>query len=372
MTAYMGGPPISEASLARNLSKECEVVVLVERTRADATFIDRFGLRNIRYYDRIDPLKAFLNPGHWLNKFISASDVFHLNGHWKWENYFLSMLCRRHATPYVFHPRGMLLLEHRRVFLKKVFNFLIGNSIAKHASAVVALSNFETKQFEPYPISKAAISVIPNGIPEVPEKYVYIGQEPKSYFLYIGRIESRKNLVFLVEAFAEYSRRAGSEKLLLVGPVERGYDEEIRTKINSLNLEEKIEICQPAYGLEKWAYIKNARAVVYPAFGESFGRVPFEAIKCEVPCVLPNESGGAEYLERFLPDCIYEQQNSKSLAIALLNSTKVDPAQITKAKKWTEDNLDWNTITTNMLTIYRTIRENHLEKRYSLTLEPKS
>jgi len=239
---------------------------------------------------------------------------------------------------------------------KKLFNLVIGNSIVRAASKVIALSYFETKQFFPYGINSDKMAVIPNGIAAPPGKYVYIGQEAKSYFLYIGRIEARKNLIFLVEAFKDYANKGGKEKLLFVGPVERGYDTQIQAKITELGMRDQIKVCQPAYGAEKWSYIQNSKAVIYPSYGEPFGRVPFEAVTCSVPCIVPSESGGAEYLGKFLPECIYEQDDLKSLVNSLFKSQKISTQAMNEAKEWVQKCLNWDPITQDVISLYKTLR----------------
>ena len=108
---------------------------------------------------------------------------------------------------WVIHPRGMLLMGHRRVLLKRIFNLVIGSWIIKNASKVIALSRYETEQFKPHRIPPERVQIIPNGVPlEQRGK-----RDPKPYFLYIGRIESRKNLIFLIQAFQKYRQSGGTQ-----------------------------------------------------------------------------------------------------------------------------------------------------------------
>lgn len=359
LTPWYGGSAISEASLCSHLGKNCEVTVLCRQGLVDYAFIQSFGLKNVREYRPREVVEAWRNGKHWLARLIREADVFHLNGHWKWENYFLARICAREGVPYVLHPRGMLLVGHRRVLLKRVFNLLIGNWIVRNASAVIALSQFELGQFRPYQTKQDAVVVIPNGI-SAPKKKSGGSRSPvetKPFFLYLGRLEARKNLIFLVRAFRHYVDRGGDANLLLVGPIERGYDRAVNTEIASLDLKDRARIHPPVYEPERTAYLKQARAVIYPSNDEPFGRVPFETLAAGGVPIVPDQSGSAEYLKPFLPGCIYRHQDAESLLEVLqrLDLREMPNLEqgLARARQWVEEDLDWQDITRTVEGLYQ-------------------
>ena len=83
--------------------------------------------------------------------------------------------------------------------------------------------------------------------------------------------------------------------------------------IANLRLEKKITIEAPIYGLEKTKLLTGAIAVIYPAIEEPFGRTIFEAFAAGTLCILPEKSGGAEYVEEFAPNLIYHDTSEASL-----------------------------------------------------------
>jgi glycosyltransferase involved in cell wall biosynthesis len=313
----------------------------------------------VRTFSPWELLDAVGNPNHWLHDFLDGADVFHLNGHWRPENYLFTRLCRRKGIPYVMHPRGMFLVGHRKAALKRLFNLLIGNEMASHAAKVIALSQYEVRQFRPYPIASERIEVVPNGIPLPGDAGKAVAQTEARYFLYIGRLESRKNLLFLVEAFADYVRAGGKSLLYLVGPVEHGYDLRIHEKVRELKLGKQVMICPPAYDAEKWKFLRNACAVIYPTVDEPYGRVPFEAVAAGTFPIIPDESGSAEYLSGFFPYCIYKHQNPASLVAVMRETEKrseaSDRGDLAKARAWVADTLDWKRIADRVVAIYREI-----------------
>lgn len=251
------------------------------------------------------------------------------------------------------------LVGHRKILLKKLFNLMIGNTIVRQASKIIVLSHYETQQLTRYPVNKQKIVVIPNGISspddsELGEKETPI-EEP--YFLYIGRLESRKNLLFLLKAFAKYLSRGGTAHLVCVGPVERDYDKQVRDKSVKLNIEKNVHILPPVYGLSKWKYMKSSLAVLYPSYGEPFGRVPFEAISVGAFTIVPNASGAAEYLRDFLKESIYCHDDVDSLTEALHFHENTDERRgdLEKARAWINQELSWTAITQKVLNLYKEI-----------------
>ncbi len=334
-----GGPAFSESLLCAGLQSLGDVTVLCEENHLDEAFAKKFGLTKFVTYRRFDPLLAWLFPFHSLNRLIAEADVFHLNGHWKWENFFLTRLCQRYSVPYVLHPRGMLLVGHNKVLVKKLFNLVLGNVIVSGAARVIALSHFEKRHFRPYHLRPGAVEVIPNPIAAPDAHDETSKKEP--YFLFIGRIERRKNLIFLVDAFYRYLKWGGDGALLCVGPVERGYDKDVKAHAEMLGISERVILKPAAFGTEKANYIRSARAVIYPALEEPFGRVPFEAIIAGTLPIIPDASGSAEYLRALLPQCVYQAESVDSLAAALEAVTRFRQGDALKAaQNWVRSELD--------------------------------
>ncbi len=346
---------MSEASLCASLQNHCSTLVLCRKGAVDRAFTQSFGLTDVKEFTPFEVIVAWTKRGHWLNSALKDVDVLHVNGHWKWENLLLALLCRRRGTPYVLHPRGMLWLGHRKVFLKKVFNALLGNYFIRRAAKVIALSEFEKTQWISYRLPSQKVVVIPNGVQKVhssdrPDELAF------PYFLYFGRLESRKNLIFLLKAFASYVHSGGKAKLVLMGPVERGYDTQLHNEVLAENLSQNVLILPPVYGSKKYAYLQHATAVVYPSVGEPFGRVPFETLAAGSLPVVPDESGSSEYLRPLLPFATYPVIDSHRLVKCFTDIERLAPdvrrRYQDQARTWVEKNLDWELITQKTLLVY--------------------
>ncbi len=364
---WEGGVPFSVSALSHELPRYGTVQLLCPKHRVDYAFLKNQGVKHCREYTPREAVDAAFHSRHWLRQLIEEMDVVHFNGFWRWEELLLAQICRELNVPYVLQPRGMLLVGHRKVWIKRLYNLLAGDRMVSGAAAVIALSRYELKQFQHYSIAGERLYVIPNGIPKVSAErdrhrpmgsaISPLGNQP--YFLYLGRIESRKNLVFLAEVFQTYLRGGGRARLVMVGPVEHGYDRVLKRRICDLGLEQAIQFRPPAFEHDKWTYVENAMAVLYPALEEPFGRVPFEAISAGVYPIIPQQSGSSEYLSGYLPHCIYHQGDPASLLECLRaiegKKQSGDTEDLMNAQRWVHDELSWKKIVERVFAVYQAI-----------------
>ncbi|MCR5718286.1 MAG: glycosyltransferase family 4 protein [Oscillospiraceae bacterium] len=119
-------------------------------------------------------------------------------------------------------------------------------------------------------------------IARVREKY-HIGE---TYFLYLGTLEPRKNLVRLVSAYAEYVRNTDSPaQLVLAGGKGWLYDE-IFANVQTLGLAELVRFTQYIDSADLCALMSGALAFTFPSLYEGFGMPPLEAMACGTPVLV--------------------------------------------------------------------------------------
>jgi len=363
-----GGAAISEASLCQSLNKIAPVKVACRRDRWNRKFVREFGIQNVLEFQPIDFYYAWKKPDHPIRGWFENIDVVHLNGHWRWEYYFISRICNELTIPYLVHPRGMMLVAGRKHQLKQLFNWAIGREIAKDAYKIVALSEFETKQLSSYSLPPTGVEIIPNGVCTREEsRPVHSARGTSDHFLYFGRIEHRKNLLFLLEAYDQYLKMGGTRKLRLKGPVEHGYEDLVNQKIESLKLGHHVSLLAPSYGEEKWKHLSQATAVLYPCLDEPFGRVPFETLLAGGLPIIPKDSGGAEYLGPVLPQVIYPTHNQQALADQLLWAENLDATErqriLELGRQWVQENLDWEKITEKVCKVYESSLSSKISRK---------
>jgi glycosyltransferase involved in cell wall biosynthesis len=130
------------------------------------------------------------------------------------------------------------------------------------------------------------------------------------YFLYIGRLEKKKNTATLIESYAiaKENNPSLTEKLVLIGNAGYGYDE-IQYVIEEFNLNK--EVLMPGWvNEEDVPYILNgASAFVFPSRHEGFGIPVIQSLACGVPTAV---SDIAVLHEIAADSVLYFDQNSKA------------------------------------------------------------
>jgi len=198
----------------------------------------------------------------------------------------------------------------------------------RRAGKIITVSNF-TKQeiLDIYPQTLAAkIVPIHNGynnklyqvitepekINEILKKY---DLEPP-FFLYVGRLEKKKNTPALIEALAilRENHPELKHKLVLIGDASFGYDE-VKYVIEEFNL--NTEVIMPGWVAEEdLPYIFNgASAFVFPSKHEGFGIPLLQALACG----LPTAAADLPVFREVAGDAVlyFDQNDKRDIATAL-------------------------------------------------------
>lgn len=108
---------------------------------------------------------------------------------------------------------------------------------------------------------------------------------PERYFLFAGVIKERKNVLGLVNAFAEFHKSNPEYHLVISGRNDSEYAERVRDRIADLVLTERVHLIgYRTSGELAYAYA-HARALVFPSLIEGFGLPVLEAMSAHVPVI---------------------------------------------------------------------------------------
>lgn len=169
----------------------------------------------------------------------------------------------------------------------------------KHAKKIITVSEFTKK--EVLSIYKEAkekkIQVVYNGFNNVLYKKINDQEKidkvlkkygiPEPYFLYVGRLDKKKNTAQLVESFAIFKENNSDlkHKLVLLGSVGFGYDK-VKFAIEEFNLENDIKILGWIDENDMPAILNGADAFVFPSLYEGFGIPVIQSLACGVPTII--------------------------------------------------------------------------------------
>lgn len=107
----------------------------------------------------------------------------------------------------------------------------------------------------------------------------------KEYFIYVGAIHPRKNLMNLLKAFSIFKKRLKSNmQLIIAGRLAWKFDE-FTDGLKTYKYREDVKLLGYLPQQELINLTGSAYALLYPSFFEGFGVPPLEAMNCGVPVI---------------------------------------------------------------------------------------
>ena len=186
---------------------------------------------------------------------------------------------------------------HLVYFKKKLPKFL------EKAKAIATVSEFSKKDIlEHYKISPEKIDVVYSAAKEifapvsetVKQETKNKFSQGKEYFLYVGAIHPRKNLVNLLKAFSVFKKRLKSNmKLILVGRLAWKYGTFLE-KLKTYKHRDDVVMLGYINEQELTHIVGSGYALVYPSLLEGFGVPVVEAMQSRVPVITSENSSMQE------------------------------------------------------------------------------
>lgn len=220
---------------------------------------------------------------------------------------------------------------------------------------VIGVAPLNIKVFKKYTGPKA---VITNGIDldefnlKVPKLEKFTND--KINILFVGRIEERKGLIYLLKAYKILSKKFSHLRLYVVGEGE--LKEKCQDYIRKNNLKE-IYFEGQIIGKKLVSYYRSCDIFVSPAiFGESFGLVLLEAMACGAPVVAFANEGYKAFLKdkrggKFLAQNRSYQDLAKKIEILIKN--KKLRKEMSKWGIEEAQNYSWSKIADRVLDFYQ-------------------
>jgi len=165
-----------------------------------------------------------------------------------------------------------------------------------HAQKIITISNFSKAELiDVYKANPSQITVVYNGYND--NIYKQLSSEKteitlarngitRPYIFYVGRLEKKKNISNLIEAFALLKQNHPEihHKLILVGNASYGFDE-IKYNISEYNLDHEVIMTGWINELYMPDIFNGADAFVFPSNYEGFGIPLLQAMACGTPII---------------------------------------------------------------------------------------
>jgi len=147
-------------------------------------------------------------------------------------------------------------------------------------------------------IDPARIAVIPEGVDPIfrrPVSEVDVAAvcaryhvEPGRFFLFVGAISGRKNLVTALRALADFRKTGSDIPLVVAGPRWRD-SADFDTEAQRLRLQSAVRVTGFVSAAELPVLLAAALALVHPSKYEGFGLTPLEAMAAGTPVLAANK-----------------------------------------------------------------------------------
>jgi len=302
-----GGPPRSILGLCRALG-DAGVDVEVFTTTANGdepltpspqgTVYD--GVR-VRYFPLAWPQRYWRAAGlrSALKRAAAGADLIHVHGLWNMTSWAGVAAARAAGKPYVVSPRGMLQPEARQRHreMKSLAFWGIERANLRDAALLHATSALEGRELTQY---GPPVMLIPNGvtIQAAPAAAVerlraraglHTGDEVVTF---LGRLHPIKRLDLLAEAFAIVHHARPNARLVIAGPDEGGYRQDVEAMFAPVASETRWLGALDDEAIA--ALLASTDVLAQCSDSESFGMSVAEALAAGVPVVVTKRSGWAE------------------------------------------------------------------------------
>ncbi len=176
---------------------------------------------------------------------------------------------------------------------------------------------------------------------------------PEQYVLYVGTIEPRKNIPFLIEGYALAKKQYKFEhKLLLVGG--KGWkDEPVYQMINKYSLKDDVIFSGYVDEEDLPAIYTGASLFLFPSVYEGFGIPVLEAMQCKVPVITSNVSSLPEIVGEAGRLVSLKQRDDFIDSIGELLGDEKKRKQYAEAGAKQAQQFSWNKTALQTLEVYR-------------------
>jgi len=209
--------------------------------------------------------------------------------------------------------------------------------------------------------------IIPNGIdiehfsPDVPPIEEYC--DGKLNILFVGRLEHRKGLIYLIKAFEQVKQEIPNSRLIAVGPgtrLRKRYERWVKRR----GLKDVVFIGYAPYA-DLPRYYKTADVYCAPATSrESFGIVLLEAMATGKPIVATNIDGYASVVTHGHDGFLVPPRNSRDLARTLVSvlGDETLRQQMGARGRLTAEGYSWEHVAQRVFDYYRKVLNGHLPR----------
>jgi glycosyltransferase involved in cell wall biosynthesis len=302
----------------------------------------------------------------WLLGHVKDYNIVHTNAIFSYPVFPAHLASLLSNIPYVMTPHGMLdpwALKYK-AFKKNIYYKLFERPFLNRASAIQMLCNSEMEKAQALKL-KAKIAVIPNGIYKadfqvLPGPELFLTKFPhtkgKKLLLFLGRVDPKKGLDLLAEAFGKIYRQFPNTHLIIAGPDNIGFSSKIKTLFMQNNCLDAVTFTGMLRGELKLSALAAATIYVAPSYSEGFSVSVLEGLASKLPCVLTT---GCNFPEAASTNsAIVVNTDSESIANALswcLNNSSEATSMANRAQQFIFKTYTWDRVADKLEQLYKSL-----------------
>lgn len=225
----------------------------------------------------------------WLASHTRDYDVVHIHALFSYPATIAALFSRKSRVPYVIRPLGTLNrwgIRNRRPWLKQLSLRCVEAKVLRSAAFVHFTAEDERAQASGLGIPHRPI-VIPNIAEAAQTASVKHSRSGSSFeILFLSRIDPKKGLDLLLDAFQDIRRRIPYARLTIAGSGNPAFAKSLRTQATRLGLDSAICWREFVSGEEKQRLLSESDVFVLPSYSENFGIAAVEAMASGLPVVI--------------------------------------------------------------------------------------
>jgi len=397
----LSGYSIRSHNILKHQKEYCHIYAITEPAYIQKKTPD--NIENILYF-RFPPTKGyqlFFNPKikkivrkaqilNWyyrtifkntlfsLKKLITfyKPDILHVHSS-HFYGYYISKIAKKLKIPFIFEVRGFLEDTHVGLGILKQGSLQYNNKkkfrlkIIKKADAVITLGHAMKKELISQGVDKNKIKIVPNGvdIKELHPKPPKISLKEKLSIKnektlgYVGSIRRIEGIEILLEAMKVIKKEINDAILLIVGPGDPIYINELKNISKKLKINNCVKFLGPVPNSEIDDYYSILDICIIPRLNIRVNRLvtplkPLEVMAMGKVLVVSDLPALKELVKSNISGVFFKAENSENLAKKIIHLI-LNPNQMERlgksSRQFVKNNFDWHLNIKKYITLYETL-----------------
>lgn len=257
-----------------------------------------------------------LGSGFWFDEGMLRSvaqieryDVVHVAAFWQVFGWPALYAARRKGVPTIISPRGSLVMVHNRAreaWKHRAMYWLHNHRALKQADAVHFTAAIERQDALELgiqsPMFRVGNALANEDFQELPDRADWRQRldvaEDQRLILFLGRLDRRKALDVLIDAFHRSEMGKERSLLFLAGP-DNGVEAALRDQVRALGLDSKVRFLGLVDAEVRAGLFAASDLCALTSHAENFGNAAGEAMSAGLPVIVSETCGIAEHVQEY-------------------------------------------------------------------------